>query len=70
MGGTSFRAPLKLILYKVRLNDGEKRNSVRITSQDSFEAGTMWVLDAVHIPYGCSVWPALSVDSISSLNSY
>ncbi|WRT65338.1 uncharacterized protein IL334_002281 [Kwoniella shivajii] len=35
-----------------------KRNSVKITSQDSYDVGSVWVLDAVHLPYGCSVWPA------------
>ncbi|WWC59856.1 uncharacterized protein I303_102418 [Kwoniella dejecticola CBS 10117] len=36
----------------------EKRNTIKITSQDSYEVGSVWVLDAVHLPYGCSVWPA------------
>ncbi|EKM52410.1 glycoside hydrolase family 16 protein [Phanerochaete carnosa HHB-10118-sp] len=35
------------------------RNSVRITSQDYFELGTVFVVDAVHLPYGCSVWPSI-----------
>ncbi|KAK7688793.1 hypothetical protein QCA50_008333 [Cerrena zonata] len=35
-----------------------KRNSIKITSKDYYEAGTVWVFDAVHLPYGCSVWPA------------
>ncbi|KAF8335596.1 glycoside hydrolase family 16 protein [Amanita rubescens] len=33
------------------------RASVRITSQDTYGAGNLLVLDALHIPYGCSVWP-------------
>ncbi|KAL6305987.1 concanavalin A-like lectin/glucanase domain-containing protein [Sparassis latifolia] len=37
---------------------GEMRNSVRITSQQSFDFGSLWIMDAVHLPYGCSVWPA------------
>ncbi|KAI0070212.1 hypothetical protein K474DRAFT_1609105 [Panus rudis PR-1116 ss-1] len=36
----------------------EKRNSVKITSTDAYEPGTIWVFDATHLPYGCSVWPA------------
>ncbi|GHJ90114.1 hypothetical protein NliqN6_6516 [Naganishia liquefaciens] len=35
-----------------------KRNSVRLTSNDAFEIGSVWVMDALHLPYGCSVWPA------------
>ena len=36
-----------------------KRNSVRMQTQTFFPVGSMFVIDAVHIPYGCSVWPAL-----------
>ncbi|KAL8279304.1 hypothetical protein RQP46_008341 [Phenoliferia psychrophenolica] len=36
----------------------EKRNTVRLQSQDSYGIGSLWVMDAVHVPYGCSVWPA------------
>ncbi|KAI0039863.1 glycoside hydrolase family 16 protein [Auriscalpium vulgare] len=35
-----------------------KRNSIRITSQDFYDVGSLWVIDLTHIPYGCSVWPA------------
>ncbi|KAG1751097.1 glycoside hydrolase family 16 protein [Suillus lakei] len=35
-----------------------KRNSVRIASNDSFAVGSLWVADIYHAPYGCSVWPA------------
>ncbi|OBZ74680.1 putative glycosidase C21B10.07 [Grifola frondosa] len=35
------------------------RNSVRITSQDYFPIGTVWVMDAAHMPFGCSVWPSI-----------
>ena len=31
---------------------------IRITSQDSYEFGSLWVLDLLHLPWGCSVWPA------------
>ncbi|KAF8340185.1 glycoside hydrolase family 16 protein [Amanita rubescens] len=34
------------------------RASVRITSQDSYGAGSLIVIDLLHIPYGCSVWPS------------
>ncbi|KAL5514171.1 hypothetical protein ACEPAG_2259 [Sanghuangporus baumii] len=36
----------------------DKRDSVRITSSDSYDVGSLWVLDLVHLPFGCSVWPA------------
>jgi len=36
----------------------EKRNTVRITTQDSFPVGSVILLDVLHLPYGCSVWPA------------
>ncbi|KAH7924694.1 glycoside hydrolase family 16 protein [Leucogyrophana mollusca] len=37
---------------------GQKRNSIRITSQDVYDLGSLWIIDVNHIPYGCSVWPA------------
>ena len=33
--------------------DGQVRDSVRITSTDSFGLGTIWALDAHRVPYGC-----------------
>jgi len=36
----------------------QKRNSIRITTQDAFPVGTVILFDAVHLPYGCSVWPS------------
>ncbi|KAI0264732.1 concanavalin A-like lectin/glucanase domain-containing protein [Gloeopeniophorella convolvens] len=36
----------------------EKRNTVRITSQDFYDVGSLWIIDLTHLPYGCSVWPA------------
>ncbi|TFK38093.1 concanavalin A-like lectin/glucanase domain-containing protein [Crucibulum laeve] len=36
----------------------EKRASIRITSQQAYGVGSLWVADMVHIPFGCSVWPA------------
>lgn len=35
-----------------------KRNSVRITTQTSYSVGSLWITDIVHMPFGCSVWPA------------
>jgi len=36
---------------------GGNRMSVRIQSNTAFNGG-LWVLDAVHMPVGCGVWPA------------
>ncbi|KAF9268860.1 hypothetical protein L218DRAFT_535714 [Marasmius fiardii PR-910] len=36
----------------------EKRNSIRITSKHAYAVGSLWVIDLLHMPYGCSVWPA------------
>ncbi|KAI0765380.1 concanavalin A-like lectin/glucanase domain-containing protein [Fomes fomentarius] len=38
--------------------DGQNRNTVRITTKDFYDYGSLWVFDANHLPYGCSVWPA------------
>lgn len=40
------------------LNVGANRNSIRISTKDHFTVGSMWITDMVHVPYGCSVWPA------------
>ncbi|TFK89914.1 glycoside hydrolase family 16 protein [Polyporus arcularius HHB13444] len=41
------------------LPDGVKnRDTVRITTKDFYDYGSLWVFDATHLPYGCSVWPA------------
>ncbi|KAK1921820.1 concanavalin A-like lectin/glucanase domain-containing protein [Papiliotrema laurentii] len=37
----------------------EKRYAPKLLSKTAYEKGTVWVMDAVHMPYGCSVWPAL-----------
>ncbi|KAG6888516.1 hypothetical protein C0995_007759 [Termitomyces sp. Mi166 len=34
------------------------RPSVRITSQDTYGAGNLIVVDVAHMPAGCSVWPS------------
>ncbi|KIP06882.1 glycoside hydrolase family 16 protein [Phlebiopsis gigantea 11061_1 CR5-6] len=39
--------------------NNDPRNSVRITTKDFFEIGTIWIMDVVHAPYGCSVWPSI-----------
>ncbi|CAD6570198.1 MAG: hypothetical protein CYPHOPRED_003797 [Cyphobasidiales sp. Tagirdzhanova-0007] len=35
------------------------RNSIKLVSNASFSLGTLFIVDAVHLPYGCSVWPSL-----------
>ncbi|RXW18955.1 hypothetical protein EST38_g6892 [Candolleomyces aberdarensis] len=37
----------------------EKRNTVRLTSQRAYDFGTIWIANIMHLPFGCSVWPAL-----------
>ncbi|OJA18491.1 hypothetical protein AZE42_08011 [Rhizopogon vesiculosus] len=37
---------------------GQNRSTVRITTQDTYDLGSLWVIDLYHLPYGCSVWPA------------
>jgi hypothetical protein len=36
----------------------EKRYAPKLYSKALYDIGTVWVFDAVHLPYGCSVWPA------------
>jgi len=36
----------------------QKRNTVRISSKDRFSVGSLWIADMLHVPFGCSVWPA------------
>lgn len=40
------------------LNFGDKRNSIRISSKAQYTVGSLWIADILHLPYGCSVWPA------------
>ncbi|WVN91074.1 uncharacterized protein L203_106321 [Cryptococcus depauperatus CBS 7841] len=35
----------------------EKRYAPKLLSKRQYAIGTVWVMDAVHMPYGCSVWP-------------
>ncbi|KIJ54481.1 glycoside hydrolase family 16 protein [Sphaerobolus stellatus SS14] len=37
---------------------GGFRNTVRIQTNALHGAGSLWVADMLHVPYGCSVWPA------------
>jgi len=34
------------------------RPSIKILSNDTITAGSLVILDAVHMPFGCAVWPA------------
>ena len=43
---------------KTKLNFGNNRNSIRINTKDHYTVGSLWVTDMLHVPYGCSVWPA------------
>ncbi|KAI0793026.1 concanavalin A-like lectin/glucanase domain-containing protein [Irpex lacteus] len=40
------------------LTFGDKRNSIRISSKERYTVGSLWIADMIHMPYGCSVWPA------------
>ena len=47
----------------------DKRDTVRITTSDYFPVGTVWVIDAVHLPFGCSVSRSLiAPDDVWELN--
>ncbi|KAJ7155085.1 glycoside hydrolase family 16 protein [Mycena filopes] len=47
------------------LGDGiQYRKSVRLTSQAHFDVGTLFVIDALHMPYGCSVWPSIWLNGV------
>jgi len=40
-----------------QLSSGGNRDSIRITSQNSYTSGLV-ILDVAYMPYGCGVWPA------------
>ena len=37
-----------------KVSYGDNRNSVRITSNDRFAIGSVWIADFLHVPYGVS----------------
>lgn len=37
----------------------EKRYAPKLLAKTAYDAGTVWVIDMVHAPWGCSVWPAV-----------
>lgn len=41
-----------------QLSPGQKRKSVRISSQKSYNAGTLFLADIQAMPTGCATWPA------------
>ncbi|KAJ7596767.1 glycoside hydrolase family 16 protein [Mycena floridula] len=56
------------------------RKSIRITTKDSYNGG-LFILDAVHMPTGCAVWPAFwsngpnwpiggEIDIVEGVNDY
>ncbi|CEQ41711.1 SPOSA6832_03453 [Sporobolomyces salmonicolor] len=46
-----------------------KRDTVRIQSTESYDIGSLFVFDAVHVPYGCSVWPAPNTGEIDTFEA-
>ncbi|KAH9482161.1 putative glycosidase C21B10.07 [Psilocybe cubensis] len=38
--------------------DVVNRDSIRLTSIDTYGIGSLIIIDVLHLPYGCSVWPS------------
>jgi hypothetical protein len=36
-----------------------KRYAPKLLTKTAYPVGTTWVIDALHLPYGCSVWPSI-----------
>ncbi|GAA5854162.1 hypothetical protein JCM5353_002715 [Sporobolomyces roseus] len=52
-GNAIIRVSQEEVLYP------NKRDTVRIQSQAAYDQGSVWVYDALHLPFGCSVWSAM-----------
>jgi len=42
----------------------QKRNAVMIASNDQYDFGTLWVFDALHVPYGCRWVPPVLLERL------
>uniref|UniRef100_A0A0W0FCX0 GH16 domain-containing protein n=1 Tax=Moniliophthora roreri TaxID=221103 RepID=A0A0W0FCX0_MONRR len=42
---------------RIETGSSAYRDSVKMFSKDAYPVGGLIIMDAVHIPYGCSVWP-------------
>jgi hypothetical protein len=40
----------------------DKRNTVRISSQDEFDVGSVWIADMYHVPFGVRFCDLISTD--------
>jgi len=43
---------------QTQLSPGQNRKSVRVTSNKSYNAGTLFIADMFSMPHGCATWPA------------
>lgn len=46
------------------LQFNQNRNSIRVSTKDQFTVGSLWITDLLHVPYGCSVWPAFWASAV------